>query len=149
MYDDKAAPVIPGASKDNPKVYFDITIGGNYIGRMVFLLYADVTPKTAANFKALCTGEKGNASTGQPLHYKGSTFHRVIKGFMIQGGDFTRGDGTGGESIYGEKFQDENFKVKHTTAGLLSMANAGPNTNGSQVSFLYFFIRIIIAYFNF
>lgn len=149
MYDDKAAPVIPGASKDNPKVYFDITIGGNYIGRMVFLLYADVTPKTAANFKALCTGEKGNASTGQPLHYKGSTFHRVIKGFMIQGGDFTRGDGTGGESIYGEKFQDENFKVKHTTAGLLSMANAGPNTNGSQVSFLYFYFRTIITYFTF
>jgi cyclophilin family peptidyl-prolyl cis-trans isomerase len=77
-------------------------------------------------------GDKGTATTGQALHYKGSGFHRVIKGFMIQGGDFTRGDGTGGESIYGEKFADENFKVKHTEAGQLSMANAGPGTNGSQ-----------------
>jgi peptidylprolyl isomerase len=134
MYDDKATPVVAGTSKDNPKVFFDITIGGKYIGRMTFLLYSDVTPKTAMNFKCLCTGEKGKASTGQPLHFKGSSFHRVIKGFMIQGGDFTRGDGTGGESIYGEKFADENFKVKHTTGGLLSMANAGPGTNGSQVS---------------
>lgn len=133
VYDDKAAPVVPGTSRDNPKVFFDITIGGKYAGRIVMLLYADTTPRTAANFKALCTGEKGKASTGQPLHYKGSTFHRVIKGFMIQGGDFTRGDGTGGESIYGEKFADENFKVKHTRGGLLSMANAGPGTNGSQV----------------
>jgi peptidylprolyl isomerase len=134
MYDDKATPVVAGTSKDNPIVFFDITIGGKYLGRMTFLLYSDVTPKTAMNFKCLCTGEKGNASTGQPLHFKGSSFHRVIKGFMIQGGDFTRGDGTGGESIYGEKFADENFKVKHTTGGLLSMANAGPGTNGSQVS---------------
>jgi peptidylprolyl isomerase len=132
VYDDKEAPVVPGLSKDNPKVFFDVTIGGRYIGRLVMLLYADTVPKTAANFKFLCTGEKGNASTGQPLHYKGCTFHRVIKGFMIQGGDFTRHNGTGGESIYGEKFADENFKVKHTEAGLLSMANAGPGTNGSQ-----------------
>lgn len=114
------------------QVYFDITIGGRYVGRIIMLLYADTTPKTVANFKALCTGENGLASTGQPLHYKGSLFHRVIKGFMIQGGDFTRGDGTGGESIYGEKFADENFKIKHTESGLLSMANAGPGTNGSQ-----------------
>lgn len=132
MYDDKEAPVIPGSAKNNPKVFFDITIGGRYIGRLVMLLYADTVPKTAENFRALCTGERGQASTGQPLHYKGCSFHRVIKGFMIQGGDFTRGDGTGGESIYGEKFADENFKVKHTQAGLLSMANAGPGTNGSQ-----------------
>jgi peptidylprolyl isomerase len=132
MYDDKELPVIPGAGRNNPKVYFDITIGGRYVGRIVMLLYADTVPKTAENFRALCTGERGSASTGQPLHYRGCTFHRVIKGFMIQGGDFTRGDGTGGESIYGEKFADENFKVKHTEAGLLSMANAGPGTNGSQ-----------------
>jgi peptidylprolyl isomerase len=132
VYDDKEAPIVPGLSKDNPKVFFDISIGGEAIGRLVMLLYADVTPKTAANFLSLCVGDKGNASTGQPLHYKGCSFHRVIKDFMIQGGDFTRGDGTGGESIYGAKFADENFKVKHTEGGLLSMANAGPNTNGSQ-----------------
>lgn len=141
VYDDKEAPVLPGTSADNPKVFFDVTIGGRYIGRLVMLLYADTTPKTAENFRALCTGEKGNASTGQPLHYKGCSFHRVIKDFMIQGGDFTRGDGTGGESIYGEKFKDENFKVKHTEGGLLSMANAGPGTNGSQVRIIIFFVN--------
>lgn len=132
VYDDKEAPVIPGTSPNNPKVFFDITIGDKYIGRMIFLLFADTTPKTCENFRALCTGERGTCSTGQPLHFKGSSFHRVIKGFMIQGGDFTRHNGTGGESIYGEKFADENFKVKHTEPGLLSMANAGPDTNGSQ-----------------
>lgn len=95
-------------------------------------LYQDITPKTAENFRALCTGEKGTGTTGKPLHYKGSTFHRIIKDFMIQGGDFTNGDGTGGESIYGEKFDDENFVMKHTMGGQLSMANAGPGTNGSQ-----------------
>jgi peptidyl-prolyl isomerase D len=116
----------------NPRCFFDITIDGKPAGRIVFELFADIVPKTAQNFRALCTGEKGITSKGLALHYKGSTFHRIIKGFMIQGGDFTNGDGTGGESIYGLKFEDENFIVKHTTPMLLSMANSGENTNGSQ-----------------
>jgi cyclophilin family peptidyl-prolyl cis-trans isomerase len=95
-------------------------------------VYKDIVPKTADNFIALCKGDKGVGTSGKPLWYKNSTFHRVIKDFMIQGGDFTNGDGTGGESIFGEKFDDENFIVKHTKGGLLSMANAGPGTNGSQ-----------------
>ena len=118
--------------KITDKVFFDVTIDGEPAGRIVMGLYGKTVPKTVENFRALATGEKGMGKSGKPLHFKGSAFHRVIPQFMLQGGDFTNGDGTGGESIYGEKFADENFKLKHTGPGTLSMANAGPGTNGSQ-----------------
>ena len=113
-------------------VFYDVEIGGQAAGRIEITLDTTNTPNTAENFRALCTGEKGMGTQGKPLHFKGSKFHRVIPGFMAQGGDFTRGDGRGGESIYGGKFQDEDFTNRHTGRGILSMANAGPNTNGSQ-----------------
>ncbi|KAF3436238.1 hypothetical protein FNV43_RR23330 [Rhamnella rubrinervis] len=121
------------SKKKNPCVFLDVSIDGDPTERIVIELFADVVPKTAENFRALCTGEKGiGKSTGKPLHYKGSHFHRIIRGFMAQGGDFSKGNGTGGESIYGGKFADENFKLTHDGPGFLSMANGGPNTNGSQ-----------------
>ncbi|KAK8181781.1 putative peptidyl-prolyl cis-trans isomerase [Phyllosticta capitalensis] len=122
----------PIRNPDNPVVFFDVTLGGEPLGRIKMELFKDVVPRTAENFRQFCTGESKNG-LGRPQGFKGCKFHRVIKDFMIQGGDFLNGDGTGSTCIYGSRsFADENFELKHDSSGLLSMANSGPNTNGSQ-----------------
>mmetsp|Transcript_7372 Transcript_7372/g.18084 ORF Transcript_7372/g.18084 Transcript_7372/m.18084 type:complete len:208 (+) Transcript_7372:31-654(+) len=131
---DLDSPSMP--TTELPVVYLDLAIGERALGRVEILLRRDVCPKTAENFRALCTGEKGKSkSGGKPLRFKGSPFHRIIPGFMAQGGDFAFGTGAGGESIYGKKFKDENFKLKHGKAGIVSMANGGKNSNSSQFFF--------------
>ncbi|KAM0851499.1 hypothetical protein ACQ4PT_052376 [Festuca glaucescens] len=127
-------PILASEMAANPRVFFDITIDGVLEGRIVMELFSNVVPKTAENFRALCTGEKGRGKSGRLLHYKGSSFHAVVPGFMCKGGDIVNDDGTSGESIYGTTFEDENFTMKHLRPGRLSMYSAwsGPNTNGSQ-----------------
>jgi len=129
----------PPDTTTTTRAFFDIAIGDEPAGRVEMGLYGKQVPKTVENFRALCTGERGDGAAGKPLHFEGCSFHRIIPGFMLQGGDFTRGDGTGGESIYGNKFADETpgFAIQHDRAGLLSMANSGPDSNGSQ-----FFITV-------
>ena len=124
-------PTVPGAGTNGrPIVFMDISIGDTPAGRLKFELFSDIVPRTAENFRSFCTGSFRPQHT--PLGYKGSIFHRIIKDFMVQGGDFLNADGTGSISIYGDKFEDENFSLGHDSAGLLSMANSGPGTNGCQ-----------------
>ncbi|KAK6136619.1 hypothetical protein DH2020_029652 [Rehmannia glutinosa] len=123
------------------RIFLDVDIDKQRIGRITIGLYGQVVPKTVENFRALCTGELGKAANGKVLHYKGTPFHRVIPGFMLQGGDIVSGNGRGNQSIYGGTFRDENFKLKHSHAGTVSMVNSGPDSNGSQ-----FFITTVKAY---
>ncbi|KAI3960571.1 hypothetical protein MKX01_003745 [Papaver californicum] len=122
------------------RVFLDVDIGEQRLGRLVIGLYGQVVPTTVENFRALCTGEMGKGAGGKELHYKGVPFHRIISGFVVQGGDIAHGNGKGFESIYGGTFPDENFKVKHSHAGIVSMVNSGPDSNGSQ-----FFITTVKA----
>jgi len=124
-------PVVPKETV-RQRCFLDVSISNKSPKRIIIELFNDIVPKTTENFRCLCTGEKGMGNQGKTLCYKGSIFHRVIPGFMLQGGDFISNNGMGGESIYGRKFKDENFRLKHTGAGILSMANSGRNTNGSQ-----------------
>eukprot|EP00931_Biecheleriopsis_adriatica_P117096 TRINITY_DN92648_c0_g1_i1.p1 TRINITY_DN92648_c0_g1~~TRINITY_DN92648_c0_g1_i1.p1 ORF type:complete len:356 (+),score=77.52 TRINITY_DN92648_c0_g1_i1:76-1143(+) len=124
--------VVPEFAPGRPRVYLDIAIDATPVGRIVCELYSDAAPRTAENFRSLCTGVRGIGHRGKPLHYKGVSFHRIVPNFMVQAGDFTHGDGTGGESIYGPTFADENLNLKHTAPGVLSMANSGKDTNSSQ-----------------
>ena len=121
-----------GKLRKRPKVYLDVKIGSNKPGRIEIELFGDQVPLTAENFRQLCTGESGCDTNGRERSYKRTRFHRVVKGFMVQGGDITSGDGRGGGSIYGESFADESFELKHSGAGVVSMSNVGPDTNGSQ-----------------
>ncbi|XP_057783196.1 peptidyl-prolyl cis-trans isomerase CYP21-1-like isoform X1 [Salvia miltiorrhiza] len=123
------------------RVFLDVDIDKQHAGRITIGLYGQVVPKTVENFRALCTGKMGKAPNGKVLHYKGTPFHRIIPGFMIQGGDIVSGDGRGNQSIYGGTFRDENFKLKHSHAGVVSMVNSGPDSNGSQ-----FFITTVKTY---
>jgi len=124
--------VVPDFHPGRPRCFLDIAIDATPVGRIVCELFNDAVPRTAENFKSLCTGSRGIGKRGKPLHYKGVKFHRVVPNFCVQAGDFTHGDGTGGESVYGPTFQDESLKLKHTAPGILSMANSGKDTNGSQ-----------------
>eukprot|EP00922_Rhytidocystis_sp_ex-Travisia-forbesii_P054859 GHVS01081265.1.p1 GENE.GHVS01081265.1~~GHVS01081265.1.p1 ORF type:complete len:492 (-),score=106.34 GHVS01081265.1:420-1895(-) len=132
FYNDKPASFVTHDFDKLPKVFLEVKIGDGETKRLEIALFTDTVPKTAENFRALCTGEKGDGKQGTPLHFKGNKCHRVIKGFMMQAGDITQGNGMGGESIYGDKFKDEAIMEKHTERGILSMANCGPNTNSSQ-----------------
>ena len=129
-----------GAASANPRVFMDISVDGSLIGKLIIELYADKVPRTAENFRMLCTGEKGVGRSGAKLHYKDNKFHKIIPGFLCQAGDFIANDGSQNESVYGPKFEDENFSIAHDSRGIVSMANNGRNSNGGQ-----FFITLRAA----